>query len=104
MRRAGPSDTGTRKPTERLSTPHCTLIGASEKGRSRRKEFTLGASIGMTWGRKRCRPATWERNNAVSRPSVSANKLRRLSISSTDWWICMELPGWLASGLAMNVA
>src|SRR3546814_1620255 len=91
--RLGGSEIGILRPHERLSLPHCTLIGAALSGRIRRNELTLGANIGVICGNNRTSPAIWLRNSALSRPLGVEKTLRPVSMSRIDWWICIALPG-----------
>ena len=45
-----------------------------------------------------------EKNISVGLPSSSEKMLRPVSMSSTDWWMCMAEPGSRLIGLAMKVA
>jgi len=45
-----------------------------------------------------------EKNRGLGLPSPSLNTLRPVLLSTTLWWMCIELPGSRAIGLAMNVA
>ena len=43
-------------------------------------------------------------NKALSRPLALANRFLPVVESTTDWWMCIALPGCPAIGFAMKVA
>ena len=58
----------------------------------------------ITAGRYFCEPPMKAKNSGVGSPSSSEKMFLPVSMSTTDWWMCIAEPGSPDIGLAMKVA